>query len=151
MESSVNFFCRVWHDIPVLVLVSMLAYFCFLEQLLVKVSFLLIGVSTCLLYLIVELLRIGSCTFTIIISRLPMSHNLITCGVNLDYWLRRTFENNYSCLHHIYLPNKEGGLAATDTISWFYYNSFHLQKIKHDSNYDKLKLSPLSCHHGLNG
>ncbi|XP_027332590.1 E3 ubiquitin-protein ligase MARCH11-like isoform X2 [Abrus precatorius] len=27
-------YCRIWHDVPVLILVSMLAYFCFLEQLL---------------------------------------------------------------------------------------------------------------------
>ncbi|XP_026660953.1 uncharacterized protein LOC103708403 isoform X2 [Phoenix dactylifera] len=27
--------CRVWHDMPILVIVSMLAYFCFLEQMLV--------------------------------------------------------------------------------------------------------------------
>jgi hypothetical protein len=33
-------FYRVWQEVPVLVIVSMLAYFCFLEQLLVRITIL---------------------------------------------------------------------------------------------------------------
>ena len=33
-------FHRVWQELPVLVIVSMLAYFCFLEQLLVRITIL---------------------------------------------------------------------------------------------------------------
>lgn len=33
-------FYRIWQEVPVLVIVSMLAYFCFLEQLLVRLTIL---------------------------------------------------------------------------------------------------------------
>lgn len=46
-------FDRVWQELPVLVIVSMLAYFCFLEQLLVRIEVLSHDSALSKLYIIV--------------------------------------------------------------------------------------------------
>lgn len=61
-------FIRVWQEVPVLVIVSMLAYFCFLEQLLVTSDFL--AVLFLSLYVLGESDIICSYTYCVQVGKL---------------------------------------------------------------------------------